>query len=542
MTEEQPTLSTRLPAPFVMGVLLTSLIPAFLVMYGSSAGLIGPFFESMESLKMSVGGSGKGFHAPIPILEWMTLAIALVTAGMGIIHLWVDEDMSPLIVGVTAIAASSLDAGHALMATTLTGLESNFLVQMTWGISRAFTFILIILGYRVALDFTRKKPDHALVIVATLGLSMLAISGGVLKFCAQKIHLTRTVEHTAHLARVWNLLPFFLMGFAYLTVIRPLDLRCNNRFSHTLLLSLVPQAVAQIHLASSLYSMSSIHYYSANFLELFAFTLPLIGIGFTFVNEFTLSSGKVTNGLRNEVKKLTAELYAERSEMDTVRLKIQRERAIRQESLQEASKLLNFYHTHPRVEIIERTARSHHDPSGIREASDGTEALELSQLEAVLPKDIVNILKYCLQKAQQFLKERQHEIDQARRVLGFQETTQARTEGSNKKLWAFYQNHPQPAVEFAVDGTAASYNDAAFQLMRKLGKGSLTKLSPTNMIQIVRSCLKDREHVDSVEVVVEERTLVWAFFPDPDSKVVFGYLVRGFERLSVSGPTVGSPD
>jgi len=112
----------------------------------------------------------------------------------------------------------------------------------------------------------------------------------------------------------------------------------------------------------------------------------------------------------------------------------------------------------------------------------------------------------------------------------------ARIKGADarmSKLAAFPRVNPNPVLEFNADGTLSYANDAAFQLAKSLGKDQIPDILPAGAASIVVECLATGTKRLQEELCLNERTIMWSFFPVAESGVVHCYGVDITERLSL---------
>jgi signal transduction histidine kinase/DNA-binding response OmpR family regulator len=98
-----------------------------------------------------------------------------------------------------------------------------------------------------------------------------------------------------------------------------------------------------------------------------------------------------------------------------------------------------------------------------------------------------------------------------------------RSEVKVRKLAAFPQLSPNPVLEFAENGELSYANDAAYQLVKALGKDDLLSILPQEPQAIVRDCLATGHKKLGLQVSSNNRILTWSFFPINGSKVVHCY-------------------
>ncbi len=108
-----------------------------------------------------------------------------------------------------------------------------------------------------------------------------------------------------------------------------------------------------------------------------------------------------------------------------------------------------------------------------------------------------------------------------------------RADAEVQKLAAFAQLNPNPALEFAPDGTILYFNDAAFRLAVSVRRNHPRDLLPPDIAEVIRQCLSTGRSRLRMETVVEDRTFAWSFHPMPASNVVHCYVEDTTERLSL---------
>jgi signal transduction histidine kinase/CheY-like chemotaxis protein len=108
-----------------------------------------------------------------------------------------------------------------------------------------------------------------------------------------------------------------------------------------------------------------------------------------------------------------------------------------------------------------------------------------------------------------------------------------RAEGELKKLAAFAQLNPNPAMELAADATMTYFNDATLKLALSVGQDSPRTILPADIAIIVRECLYTRQSKVHFETQMAGRTLSWSFHPVSSSQVVHCYVEDITQRLSL---------
>ena len=102
-----------------------------------------------------------------------------------------------------------------------------------------------------------------------------------------------------------------------------------------------------------------------------------------------------------------------------------------------------------------------------------------------------------------------------------------------QKLAAFAQLNPNPALEFAADGTIIYFNDAAFKLASSIHKNHPRDLLPPDIGEIIHHCLATGRSKLRLETTLEGRSISWSFHPMLPGNVVHCYIEDTTERLSL---------
>ncbi len=108
-----------------------------------------------------------------------------------------------------------------------------------------------------------------------------------------------------------------------------------------------------------------------------------------------------------------------------------------------------------------------------------------------------------------------------------------RAEMELQKLADFAQFNPNPALEFAPDGSITYFNEAALRLASAVGRSHPSEVLPPDVQEIVRNCLETRQSRLRHETKVDGRTFSWSFHPVTQPPVVHCYAEDITDRLSL---------
>ena len=107
------------------------------------------------------------------------------------------------------------------------------------------------------------------------------------------------------------------------------------------------------------------------------------------------------------------------------------------------------------------------------------------------------------------------------------------TEARLRKLAAFVQLYPNPAMELDAEGRITYSNEAAHQLAVLVGRNHPRELLPEDIRDRVQDCLAAGPSLARHETRVEGRALAWSFHPVVESQAVHCYVEDITGRLSL---------
>src|SRR5262249_51755631 len=102
-------------------------------------------------------------------------------------------------------------------------------------------------------------------------------------------------------------------------------------------------------------------------------------------------------------------------------------------------------------------------------------------------------------------------------------TDRKQAETQIRRLAAFPQVNPKTVLEFSTDRTLTYTKDSTLELSKSLGEDDLVSILPPNAGEIARGCLISGEKRLREEVHINDRTIIWSFFPVAGSHVVHCY-------------------
>ena len=239
--------------------------------------------ESTSKLEQIYRRSGIG-GAVHTIMEWTGFCMALFTVCLSLAHFKMTRDPTMPIVCTALFLSGMIDAFRILTADGLiaTVYDQADFIPFTWMISRTFNVVFLIAGCapfifgRPALR--HRNEQHGIRFIFLVGLLFALMAYAIIHVCAVAPTLPATVFSGRLFSRPWDGIPLvlYMLGggivFPRFYRLRP------SLFSHALLLSVVPNLMAQAHVALGSEQLFDNDFNIALFLKVVAYAVPLAGL------------------------------------------------------------------------------------------------------------------------------------------------------------------------------------------------------------------------------------------------------------------------
>lgn len=257
-------------------------------------------FEKKPSLDQ---GLGKTFTA---IWVLFSIATGFFTCILTLIDFRVKKDVSAPIIGLTLFSTAIIDMMHLLITTETLKLQLNFQesIYISWFFGRTLHASFLTIGTGIILIIKLKwirKLDQKILLIKILGL----------------FFLITTIISIIYIFSITSLSEFFIYKPGFIThssefitltiyllwgaVIMPKVIKVYpSIFSQLLIISMIPAIFSAIHMAISYQSFDS-DFNFAQFLKLFAYVIPLIGISLNYSRSIS-KQNEVNIKLDREIK------------------------------------------------------------------------------------------------------------------------------------------------------------------------------------------------------------------------------------------------
>jgi signal transduction histidine kinase/ActR/RegA family two-component response regulator len=229
------------------------------------------------------------------LLEWTAVCLAAITAIIAFFHFGRTRDSLTPVIGAALFWSGCVDAFHTLAADSLIHrvAAADRFIPITWTASRTFGCLVLILGAAIVL---RRPPDRNRwdknLIFGVVGL-FGAGSYLLVYYCANSSNLPKCLFEGTWVHRPYDLIPVFLYSLAGYPVFRLLNRRMPSRFAHSLLVSIVPQVMSELHMALGAPALYDANFNVAHWLKILAYAVPFSGLLLDYAQTYSAQSDLV---------------------------------------------------------------------------------------------------------------------------------------------------------------------------------------------------------------------------------------------------------
>lgn len=218
------------------------------------------------------------------VLEWTAFCVAVVTVVFAFIHFMIRRDAATPIIGAALFSSGIIDAFNVLAANglVLQVVDYQDFVPFTWAISREFNICIMIVGAGLFIrrggDEHTGGPRRGSRFILLVGVLFTLVAYIIIQTCAVVPKLPQSQFPQAVVPRPYDAIPLILYILAG-GMIFPRFYRLHpSLFSHSLIVSVVPQVTTQLHAAFGSQALYDNHFNIAYFLKIVAYLVPLAGL------------------------------------------------------------------------------------------------------------------------------------------------------------------------------------------------------------------------------------------------------------------------
>lgn len=277
----------RLPNSFVGLIVAGSVLPGLLHFFGVNFGFdqiegIGYLLNSnnpVEQLHKLQGGIY--LHT---ILETFAIGTAAIIFILSHVSYRANKNADEAIVGTVFLFAAILDLLHLLGSNYLIDFVSHEkeFMSFSWAVGRIAQSVLLIvaLGF-ISIKSKQKDPNQNDPRLSQSHFSMALIAAFFIFYLLTIESIPKTIFQGALVVRPWDLYPLVFYGI--LAIAFYLNYKTEKTaFNHSLLIMILPNSIAQIHMAFGSSNYYDSHFNIAHFLKIGGYGVFLVALFYQF--------------------------------------------------------------------------------------------------------------------------------------------------------------------------------------------------------------------------------------------------------------------
>jgi len=215
------------------------------------------------------------------VLLWTATCLAFFTFLLAFFHYYVKRDIVMPVMGISLLWGGFIDMFQTLGADRIlqsTSAEMQ-LIPFTWAIGRTFGILTLLLGVMILMVRRYRGSIHGdmrlfILVALAMGLGSFA----VMDYLTNTTTLPESIFPDAIISRPWDVFPLFLYALAGLWIFRTFYRDRKDYFSFSIWLSVIPDIVAQLHMAFGSSVLFDNNYILAHVLKVVSYMIPGIGL------------------------------------------------------------------------------------------------------------------------------------------------------------------------------------------------------------------------------------------------------------------------
>ena len=275
------------------------------------------------------------------IWEWSAIAIAFVSAILAFAHYRVRKNFVVPFIGVVMLCAGVMDLYHTLAAARLIEVyaPNSQLIPFTWVEARLFSAIGFTIGAVILLLFNIKKSHH-IPILALTGGGLLISAFVIMGITNQSVTLPASQYPDATITRPFDVIPLVLYTILGAVLFPILYRRAPSIFYASVILSMVPQIVAQLYMAFGSSALFDNGFNISHYLKSLSYLVPCIGIIIDYI-AISEQGSNITKNLENLHQNITDKVSESVRELTTMAKKVGEGASVVSSSSEKLRQLVN---------------------------------------------------------------------------------------------------------------------------------------------------------------------------------------------------------
>ncbi len=232
-------------------------------------------------------------------LEWIAVLVAFAVGLVSLVHFHQVGNIKVPIVGIAFLCAATVDGFHILASSG--SLQANSpnkdLAPFTWALSRFMNAFILVLGVALNLWIYRRFGAGASaknfaaqgrVALVGIGLAFFGLAWVAMNITLSSDTLPQTTFPRALITRPFDILPLALFVLS-MALAWSWNRQHNTAFTLSVLLCMVPQIAAQMHMSFGSTGLFDNHFNIAHGLKIVAYACVFAGILINLIHEKSVS-------------------------------------------------------------------------------------------------------------------------------------------------------------------------------------------------------------------------------------------------------------
>jgi len=254
---------------------LSCLIPSLCNLAGINFSL-----ASLNSADLSAQAQTRGLLLHT-IFLWTATCMAFFTFVLAFFHYYVRRDIVTPVIGISLAWGGFMDLFQTLAVDRFiqSSVDNSILIPLTWAIGRSFGIFILLLGVMILMVRKYKGRDEGntrFFILLTIAFGLAAF--GVMNFIANSPNLPQITFPNLFVSRPWDVIPLFMYALAGLWIFRAFHSARRDHFSFSIWVSVIPDIVAQLHMAFGSTELFDNSYNIAHGLKVISYLAPAMGL------------------------------------------------------------------------------------------------------------------------------------------------------------------------------------------------------------------------------------------------------------------------
>ena len=216
-------------------------------------------------------------------LEWSSVALAVISGFVSFLHYRVKQDIIVPIIGLALLSVGLVDVIHTLASAKIIITSSNTedFLPFTWALSRIFNALTMLFVAVYSLRYSKNvmtnvNAEQCLKLLMSTAAFFIIVVAIIFWGTLSSSHFPQTIFPKAFITRPYDILPLAIFLCASVFYWLWYQEKAST-LRYTLAISMIPQVIAQFHMAYGSVALYDNHFNIAHFLKIIAYGVILFG-------------------------------------------------------------------------------------------------------------------------------------------------------------------------------------------------------------------------------------------------------------------------